>query len=134
MAMTQAAFFVGGQALGMDFYRWLLFPGIFFTGGPTVQIAQDLATLINGSDDDKRRAISSLKNLVPTVDLDDMRNTDIRSMFFPFSYFISDIQQGFQAIENGRPIPGAVGRFFSVPLSDKPSWLETGSPFFFQEE
>lgn len=134
LAMTQAAFFVGGRALGMDFYRWLLFPGIFFTGGPTVQMAQDVANIINGSDDDRRRAISSLKGMLPEVDLDDMRNTDIRSMFFPFSYFIGDIQQGFKARENGEPWPGTLGRFFSVPLSDKPSWLDSGSSFFFQEE
>ena len=134
LAMTQAAFFVGGQAIGLDFYRWLLFPGIFFTGGPTVQMAQDVAQILNGSDDDRRRAIASLRGMFPEIDLDDMRNTDIRSMFFPFSYFIGDIQQGIEARERGEPLPGVLGRFFSVPLSDKPSWLETGSPFFFQEE
>jgi hypothetical protein len=134
LVMTQAAFYVGGRALGMDFYRWLLFPGIFFTGGPTVQMAQDIANIINGSDDDRRRAISSLKNMLPEVDLDDMRNTDIRSMFFPFSYIIGDIQQGLKARENGEPWPGVLGRFFAVPLSDKPSWLDSGSSFFFQEE
>ena len=86
----------------------------------------------NGSDDDRRRAIASLKSQLPEIDLDDMRNTDLRSMFFPFGYFIGDIQQGFQAREDGAPWPGTLGRFFAVPLSDKPSWLDGGS--FFQEE
>lgn len=132
LAMTQAALFVGGQAMGMDFYRWLLFPGIFFTGGPTVQMAQDVADIINGSDDDRRRAVSSLKSMLPEIDTDDMRNTDLRSMFFPFGYFIGDIQLGIRAFENGEPLPGVLGRFFAVPLSDKPSWLDTGE--FFREE
>jgi hypothetical protein len=134
MFMGQGAMWATGKTFGLDFGSWFIFPGLFFLGGPLVQVAEDFVTVYasNAPDTVKNRAKGSLRRFWPEVDLDDMRNTDFRTMWFPTSYFINDYIQARNASKEGKPFVQAMGRFFNIPISKKPSIYFDGATFFNQ--
>ena len=124
-----------GRTFGMDFGTWFIFPGLFFLGGPAIQVAEDLITAYasNAPDSIKSRVKANLKeDFLVHVDLDDMRNTNINTMWFPSGYFINDYLEARRAVLNGRPLVQGFGRFFNIPPAKRASVYFDGAPFFNQ--
>lgn len=134
-AMAQGAMWTTGRTFGMDFGTWFIFPGLFFLGGPAIQVAEDLITAYasNAPDSIKSRVKANLKeDFLVHVDLDDMRNTNINTMWFPSGYFINDYLEARRAVLNGRPLVQGIGRFFNIPPAKRASVYFDGAPFFNQ--
>lgn len=131
-AMGSAAMAATGKFYGLDFGAWFVLPGLFFVGGPLVQTAEDLITVFasNAPDVVKERTRGGMQRMWPQVDLNDHRNTDVRTMWFPGTYFINDIMEARRLSQEGKPLVQAVGRFFNIPRSDKPSVYFDGAEWF----
>ena len=107
-AMTQAGLKLAGDLTGINISRWLLLPGLFFTGGPAFQTGLSAAQLIayafgGGNENDADTAADRLSRLFPglirvrgniglmppNIDFQfkvrTPQNMDPRSVFIPFS-------------------------------------------------
>lgn len=131
LAMTQAALFTTGRVFGVNLSRWFLIPGLFFTGGPAMQLANTIVKAVMGYGEEREAARERLSRLYPDVNWDRPAMSDIRSLF-PASYAVQDLIFGYQAWNRGESIPKIGGRVFSIPIDEKQSVIEGGK--LFQEE
>lgn len=113
-AMTQAALHATGTVLGFDLFSWMTLPGLFFLGGPSVQMVGLINDAISGRGIDKDLARARLKQILPNFD-------DPRSPFLPGSYFLGDILQAIDDADN--PVE-FFGRGTGIPLKKGRSMLD----------
>lgn len=119
-AMAQGATFLAGRAIGIDLLGATAAHSLFWSGSPQVQLAQTVATAINGYGVEQDLAKKRLFKLVPSLD-------DPRSMFLPGSYAMGDWMQAVK--EHNDPwgrysATQQTGRAIGAPSIKHKSWVD----------
>lgn len=121
LAMTQAAVYLTGKALGFDLYSWFLLTGLRWLGGPVVGTGRAVINLFSPSQTEQQQAKLELARLAPGL-------SDPRSLYVPGSYAVGDILQAFSLLGDPARRPTnpleVVGRGIGIPVSKDPSWLD----------
>ena len=110
--MGQAALYGLGKGFGFNFTNWYTVPGFAFTGSPVYSHLVNLGYLINGSEQDRYRALNNFNRLMPTF-------THPLSLYVPGSYVVYDF---IKALEdpNIRTIFQQLGRMQGIKPSEEP--------------
>jgi len=121
LAMTQAAIYLTGKALGFDLYSWLLLSGLRWLGGPLVGTGRALMNLFSPSEQEQALAKQEMARLAPSL-------SDPRSLYVPGSYAVGDYLQAFGVLGDPERRPSNpvefLGRGIGIPVSKDPSWLD----------
>lgn len=121
LAMTQAALYLTGKALGFDLYSWFLFTGLRWLGGPVVGTTRAAVNLFSPSQQEQAAAKLELARLVPSL-------SDPRSLYVPGSYALGDYLQAFGVLGDPKRYPSNplefAGRAIGIPVAKDPSWLD----------
>lgn len=115
MALVDAAIYEAGDAIGLDFRKWMAGNALFYTGGPAIQLMEGTINLMRGGSE---QFLGSSETPGTKQRIADGINTLEKTglAFIPNSYAVRDIGRLLSAAQNKNPT-----EFVAAMLAVRPS-------------